>query len=152
MKGRWEIPASRQGFTLLEVIVALSVLALMAVNFGAGMDVHASVAVEADVLRSHLGYAQSLAMANNVAAWRISFTADRYALERNAGAGWAAATNHWPGENSSVYVLPGGVALTPAGSVEINEWGAPAATHVVTLSDGTTSRQVSIVGFTGLVP
>ena len=152
MKRRWENPASRQGFTLMEVIVALRVLALMAVIFGAGMDVHASVAVEADVLRSHLGYAQSLALANNVAAWRISFAADRYALERNAGAGWAAATNHWPGENSSVYVLPGGVALTPAGAVEINEWGAPAATHVFTLSDGTEMRQVSIVGFTGLVP
>jgi len=145
-------PLNRSGFTLLEAIVALAILATLAAFVGAGMDVHASVAVEADVLRSHLGYAQSLAMANNVAAWRVSFAAGQYALERNNGAGWAAATNHWPGENSSIYALPGGVALTPAGSVEINEWGAPAVTHVFTLSDGTEMRQVSIVGFTGLVP
>ena len=152
MNARAKTSLNRSGFTFLEVIVALALLAILAVFIGAGMDVPASVAAEADILRSHLGYAQALAMANNVAAWRISFTADRYALERNAGAGWAAATNHWPGENSSVYVLPGGVALTPAGAVEINEWGAPAATHVFTLSDGTEMRQVSIVGFTGLVP
>ena len=153
MNARAKTTLNRFGFTFLEVIVALALLAILAVFIGAGMDVPASVAAEADILRSHLGFAQSLAMANNVAAWRISFAAAQYTLERNDGSGWGPSPLHWPGADSATHVLPGDVQIVGgAGSLAIDALGAPAATYVVTLSDGTTAHPVSIVGFTGLVP
>ena len=140
---------ARAGFSLVEVIVVLVILAVLAVALVAGLDAHASVVVEADILRSYLGYVQSLAMANNTATWGVSFSADSYALLRDG----SPAPIFWPDAATATYALPAGVAIVSgAGVVTFDDNGAPAATHVVTFSDGAQQQQVSITGFTGLVP
>ncbi|MGD9613220.1 MAG: prepilin-type N-terminal cleavage/methylation domain-containing protein [Kiritimatiellia bacterium] len=149
MKVRSSGRAAQHGFSLIEVIAVLVVLGILAVSIVAGMDVHASVAVEADILRSHLGYAQSLAMANNTADWGIAFSGASYTLLRDGN----PAPVFWPNESSATYALPAGVTIVSgAGVLAFDDWGAPAATHVFTLSDGTEQQQVSVIGFTGLVP
>ena len=140
---------NRRGFTLIETVAVLVILAVLAVCVTAGMHVSASVAVEADILRSHLGYAQSLAMANNVADWSVVFTASSYMLRRDG----ATAPVTWPGENSATHVLGGGVTIGGgAGTLVFNEWGAPVATYVVALTDGAQTRAVTVTGFTGMIP
>ncbi len=149
MNGPSRAQRARQGFTFIEVIVVLVVLGILAVALVSGMNPHASVAVEADILRSHLGYAQSLAIANNVAIWSVAFSSGAYSLLRDG----APSAIPWPGESSATYSLPAGVAIGPgAGVVVFNQWGAPDASYAVTLSDGTQQQQVLITGFTGLVP
>ena len=153
MRARSRTPVSKRGFTGIEVIAVLVVLGIFAVVLAAGLDVHASVAVEADILRSHLGYAQSLAMANNTAAWSVIFAGSSYTLARDPPPAAPDHIPYWPNESSATYLLPAGISiLSGLGPVDLNEWGAPAATHVVLLSDGSQSRSVSITGFTGLVP
>ena len=140
---------ARAGFSLVEVIVVLVILAVLAVALVAGLDAHASVVVEADILRSYLGYVQSLAMANNTATWGVAFSGSSYTLLRDGN----PAPIFWPDASTATYALPAGVAIVSgAGVVSFDENGAPAATHVLTLSDGAQQEQVSITGFTGLVP
>lgn len=140
---------ARAGFSLVEVIVVLVILAVLAVALVAGLDAHASVVVEADILRSYLGYVQSLAMANNTATWGVAFSGGSYTLLRDGN----PAPIFWPDAATATYALPAGVAIVSgAGVVTFDDNGAPAATHVVTFSDGAQQQQVSITGFTGLVP
>lgn len=149
MQGLDHSRTARAGFTLVETIVVLAVVGILAVSLVAGMDVHASVVVEADVLRSYLGYVQSLAMANNTATWGVSFSADSYTLLRDG----SPAPIFWPDAATATYALPAGMTIiSGTGEVTLDEYGAPAATHVVTFSDGEQQQQVSITGFTGLVP
>ncbi len=149
MANRSHSDMNRHGFSLIEVVVVLVVMGILTVFFVSGMDVHASVAVEADILRAHLGYAQSLAMANNIADWSVAFGGSSYVLMRDG----SPSPVSWPNGSSATYVLPAGVTIASGfGSIDFDEWGAPAADHVVVLSDGTRQRQVSITGFTGLVP
>lgn len=140
---------ARAGFSLVEVIVVLVILAVLAVALVAGLDAHASVVVEADILRSYLGYVQSLAMANNTATWGVAFSGGSYTLLRDGN----PAPIFWPDAATATYALPASVAIVSgAGVVTFDDNGAPAATHVVTFSDGAQQQQVSITGFTGLVP
>ena len=140
---------ARAGFSLVEVIVVLVILAVLAVALVAGLDAHASVVVEADILRSYLGYVQSLAMANNTATWGVAFSGGSYTLLRDGN----PAPIFWPDAATATYALPAGVTIiSGTGEVTLDEYGAPAATHVVTFSDGEQQQQVSITGFTGLVP
>ena len=153
MEIRFIGPAAQSGFSLIEMLVVLVLLAILGFSMSAGLDTHASVVVEADILRSHLGYAQSLAMANNTAAWSVTFAGNSYTLARDPPPPAPGHVPYWPNETSATYLLPAGISiLSGLGPVDLNEWGAPAATHVVLLSDGSQSRSVSITGFTGLVP
>ena len=149
MKRQASSRSARGGFSLIETIVVLAVVGILAVSLVADLDVHASVVVEADVLRSYLGYVQSLAMANNTAVWGVAFSGGSYTLLRDGN----PAPIFWPDASTATYALPAGVAIVSgAGVVTFDEYGAPAATHVVTFSDGEQQQQVSITGFTGLVP
>ena len=149
MKGQASSRSARGGFSLIEVISVLAVLVILTVSLVAGLDVHASVVVEADVLRSYLGYVQSVAMANNTATWGVAFSGGSYTLLRDGN----PAPIFWPDAATATYALPAGVAIVSgAGVVTFDDNGAPAATHVVTFSDGAQQQQVSITGFTGLVP
>ncbi len=149
MKRQASSRSARGGFSLIETIVVLAVVGILAVSLVADLDVHASVVVEADVLRSYLGYVQSLAMANNTATWGVAFSGGSYTLLRDGN----PAPIFWPDAATATYALPAGVAIVSgAGVVTFDEYGAPAATHVVTFSDGEQQQQVSITGFTGLVP
>ena len=143
------------GFTALEVVAVLVLVGILAVAMAAGMRVSAGVAAEANILRTHLRYAQSLAMANNTAEWGLLFSGQGYALRRRplAGGVWGDAPCPFPGEDSAVHLLPVGVGLTSgAGLLVLDSWGAPSANWTITLSDGASQQTVSMLGFTGLVP
>ncbi len=142
---------ARSGFTFMEVLAVFVTLSVMAAAIVAGMDPGASVAVEADILRAHLGFAQTLAMANNTADWRVLFASHSYTLQRNDGSAWFDSPFPWPNESSATHGLPGGVSFLSAGNMTLDEWGAPPVTFSVVLADGTRQEQVSVVGFTGLV-
>lgn len=149
MKGQASSRSARGGFSLIEVISVLAVLVILTVSLVAGLDVHASVVVEADVLRSYLGYVQSVAMANNTATWGVAFSGGSYTLLRDGN----PAPIFWPDAATATYALPAGVTIVSgAGVVTFDDNGAPDATHVLVFSDGEQQQQVSITGFTGLVP
>jgi prepilin-type N-terminal cleavage/methylation domain-containing protein len=137
----------QSGFTLVEVVATLVVLSILAVVITAGMHTPASVVAEAGILRAHLGFAQSLAMANNTATWSVQFSGNAYTLLRDG----QPAPIRWPGESSATHVLGQGVGST-AGIVVLDRWGAPAATYTATLTDGRYTESVAITGFTGLIP
>jgi prepilin-type N-terminal cleavage/methylation domain-containing protein len=153
MQVRSNIGPATNGFTIIEVVLALVVIALLAAGFmAAGMEsTGAAVVASADILRAHLGFAQSLAMANNTAAWSVAFSGNSYALLRDGN----PSPIPWPGETNvppHVHRLPGGVGVAViAPAVVLDGWGAPAADYPITLSDGTVSEQIVITHFTGLV-
>lgn len=143
--------ATQEGFTLLEIVVVLVVLGVVVgIAMVAGLDTtSASVVAEADILRAHLGFVQSLAMANNTADWSILFSSGFYSLRRD---GLASPVN-FPGESSTTHQLMAGVNIVGGlGTLDFDQWGAPAATYTVAFSDGSHQEQVSITGGTGLVP
>ncbi len=138
----------------MEIIVALLMITILALFFAGGLETHASVATEADILKAHLRYAQAVAMANNTAAWRISILSDSYSIERNPGGGWETSPLHLPGENSATHQMPAGVTLasSPDGTIMFNQWGAPDNAYHIALSDGERVHTVAVVRLTGLVP
>jgi prepilin-type N-terminal cleavage/methylation domain-containing protein len=137
------------GFTFIEVICTLMILAVLAVTVSAGRWTPAAVISEAHILRAHLRYVQSLAMANNTAQWSVLFDSDQYTLQRDG----APAPVPFPNENAAVHALPSDVFLTQGqGELVFDSWGAPSNNYAVTLSDGTFTRQIQVVGFTGLIP
>lgn len=140
----------RAGFSLIELVVVLLLAGVLAAvivprvaNFGAGP------AAEADRLRANLRFAQALALANNTADWSVLIGGQFYQLQRN---GQPAPVN-FPGENGPVRTLAAGVQVTSgAGLLSLDQMGAPAGTTTITLSDGTRTQTVTMLGFTGLVP
>ena len=153
MRVRFQPSAERGGFTIIEVVLALVVVGLLAAGFmAAGMDTTgASVVGAADTLRAHLGFAQSLAMANNVADWSVVFGGGSYALLRDNN----PSPIPWPGETNvppHVHRLPLGVSVAAGvGAVAFDEFGAPAADYPIQLSNGAHSEAILITGFTGFV-
>lgn len=151
MHGDSKRPSARKGFTLIEVAVVLVVLGVVVGTvMVAGMDTtSASVVAEADILRAHLGFVQSLAMANNTADWSILFSGSFYSLHRD---GLVSPVN-FPGESSATHQLMPGVGIVGGlGTLVFDQWGAPAVTYVVAFSDGAHQEQVAVTGGTGLVP
>jgi prepilin-type N-terminal cleavage/methylation domain-containing protein len=138
-----------QGFSLIEVIVTLMLVAMLVLMLGSSRWLRASVAAEAEVLRACLRYAEALAMANNTATWGVEITENEYMIRRNGG----LSPFPLPGTDSSTHTLPAGVRVTSgAGIISFNQWGAPASNRVIVLSNGGETRSVMIHGFTGLVP
>ncbi len=141
--------AAASGFTLVEVVAVLTVLAILAGTVAAALHVRPSVFVEADMLRSRLGYAQALAMANNTAEWSVQFDNNAYRLLRDG----AESPLPWPGTPSASHGLPVGISIAAgAGLMAIDEWGTPPATRDIRLTDGSQNATVRITEFTGLVP
>lgn len=129
---------------VLLLMVVFSALAIPRVR-----NAHVAVVAEADMLRTNLRYAQSLAASANAAQWSLYITGDAYELQRNG----APSSIRFPGARSARHILANGVWVTEgSGSLVFDSLGAPAATHVITLSDGTRTESVIITRFTGLVP
>ena len=141
----------RTGFTLIELLLVLFFLGLMTVGFVgvAGRGTGASVIAEADILRGNLGFVQALALANNTVTCRINFASASYSLQTNSS---GTARVKFPGEASSTRTLPSGIRIASGtGSLVFDQWGAPAITWIVRLSDGTRSEAITITRFTGFV-
>ena len=153
MRVRFQRGLPRGGFTIIEVIGALVVVGLLVAGFmAAGMDTTGAALVSAaDTLRAHLSFAQSLAMANNVADWSVVLGNGSYALLRDNN----PSPIPWPGETNvppHVHRLPLGVNVAAGvGSIAFDEYGAPAADYPIQLSNGVRSEGILITGFTGFI-
>lgn len=94
-------PSGSVGFTLIEVVAVLIILGILtAVAVGRSMDSGAELVSQTDVIKSHLRYAQSRAMAMEE-VWGIRSTGSGYYLFR------VDTTNKitLPGEESDVISL-----------------------------------------------
>ncbi len=138
----------RGGFTLVEVIAVLLLLGLLAlIVLRSPFASNADLVREADQLRSHLRFAQSLAMANNMDSWGISITSGGYSLRKNG----ATAGVDLPGLGTAAHTFLSGITVTQgSGVVLFDEWGSPGNAAVgITLSDGTHTRVITLSAETG---
>jgi len=144
--------ATSGGFTFIEVICTLVLLSFMAFTVIAALQPDPPVRVEAEVLKSNLRYAESLALANNTAAWRVRIDAQSYTLLRDPPV--PGKPLPWPGENSNTHTLAEGGRFTDdsLGDLLLNTWGAPIADHQLTLAGGGLQVKVMVLADTGFIP
>jgi len=140
---------SRCAFTLLEVIVVLALLSVLSAFVAAGFsNTRAALSAESQILRAHLRFVQTMAMANNTCTWGLSFTGSGYGLLRD---GQPALIN-LPGENAPHHRFADNVNLVQGGGTyTFCQWGCPGATLHITLSDGRHTETITILALTGLV-
>lgn len=154
------------GFTAMEVICVLVVIgiltaaALSKVSTSDAYDVNA----EAEIIKSHLRYAQIRAMNTN-AIWWISFpSSTSYTIANNIG----GSTPAIPGSNSATANLSSGITLTLDGvssSVCFDTLGIPYTDtncgslqaqgdgwRTFTVSKGSASRSIQVRNNTGFIP
>ena len=148
MKIRSFSGSPQAGFSLIEVIVVVLLLAVMsAVVLNRGTGSNARLMAETGKLRTHLRFAQSLGLANNIDDWALAIRSDGYTLQRNG----ATASLRLPGIAEAAYTFPEGIGVTEgATTITFDEWGSPGnSTLVITLSDGTYSSTITIDTETG---
>ena len=135
------------GFTMIEVLAVLLVLAVvMTVILTRTPSVERGAYSQAAIVRSHLRFAQSLAMENNTESWGISFTPNSYTLFMNG----SPAAIAFPNDNSSTHNLPNGVTITGGiGTVLFDEWGSPGPDTVTITING---EAITISRMTGFIP
>lgn len=137
----------RSGFTMIEVLAMLLIMAVvLTVILSRTPSIEREAFAQAGILRSHLRFAQSLAMSHTTARWSVSFTPSSYTLfEDGLPAGIA-----FPNEASATHVMPDGVSLTAgADTIRFDEWGSPGV-DAVTIS--VNSETVTVSGLTGFIP
>jgi prepilin-type N-terminal cleavage/methylation domain-containing protein len=136
-----------KGFTLIEVLAVLLVLAvIMTVILTRTPSIERDAYAQAAVIRSHLRFAQSLAMGNNTASWGITFTPNSYTLLMNG----SPAGIPLPNDNSSTHNLPGNVTITAGiGTVLFDQWGSPGPDNVTITVN---SEPIVITRLTGFIP
>jgi len=140
------------GFTMIELIVVLLVTAIIAVVVVASSGNVASqsqLVSQVAVVKSHIHYAQMMAMKSNV-SWGINFSSNSsYSLQKNGAAG----TIFFPNVGSATYTLPSGITVaTSTNPLVFDEWGSPGANNItVTVSNGTTNTTITVNKITGAV-
>ena len=144
---RTDTDCGPKGFTLIEVLAVLLVLAvIMTVILTRTPSIERDAFAQAAVIRSHLRFAQSLAMGNNTESWGITFTPHSYTLLLNGSPAGIAL----PNDSSSTHNLPDGVSITDGiGTVLFDEWGNPGPDSI-TITVNTES--IVIARLTGFIP
>lgn len=156
-----------EGFTFLEVLVVVLIigfLTLIAIN--RLQDNRAHLVARANVIKTHLRYAQSRAM-NSSLIWGIHHTGNTYNLfHYDSGTGTTTSVR-LPGEDAnSINLTDEDITLTvnPAtNDISYDEWGRPyvdgtastlaSAPVVISLTSGSlTPEQVVITQETGFIP
>lgn len=178
MKKRY---SPNSGFTLLEVIAVLIIVAIVALVVGSKVSrVKSNLTGRAELLKSHVRYAQSMAMSTDERNWGIRFDAgnDQYWLfycptgqACASGANITSIPGAGPTQGQKVDLGAAGVqitGITPAGSqstLAFNNFGAPyygnldqvletqlAASFDITLNQAGNSETVRVTPTTGFVP
>ena len=147
-RGRHGSAGTAAGFTLVEVVAVLLVIGVMTLLvFRSSVSSNAGLVAETEQLRSHLRFAQSLALANNMDSWAIALSASGYSLRKNG----ASATTDLPGVGAVSHVFRSGVSVIDgSGVITFDEWGSPGdASLTITLSDGTHSSTITLNAQTG---
>jgi hypothetical protein len=132
---------------MIEVLAVLIVLAVvMTVVLTRTPAINREAYAQAAIIRSHLRFAQSLAMGSNTESWGIAFTAHSYTLFQN---GLPASIN-LPNDSTSTHNLPAGVAVTGGiGTIAFDEWGSPGP-ETITITVNT--DVITVTGHTGFIP
>jgi prepilin-type N-terminal cleavage/methylation domain-containing protein len=136
------------GFSLIEVIVVLTLLAVMsAIVFSRGGGSNVRLVAETGKLSSHLRFAQSLGLANNLDDWQVVITKAGYSLERNN----EVSPVPLPGTDSADYRFPGNISVEDGtGKVGFDEFGRPVSGGAsITLTDGNNRTTITIEPETG---
>lgn len=146
------------GFTLLEMIAVLVIMAIiMAVALSRGIATQdAKLLVEIDTLKSHLRYAQYLAMNENettntsgTVKWGIQLNGTSYTLIKDISGAQTSPFN-LPNESSATHNLASGITATVTGNVVLfDDWGSPGTTpSIITIGIQT----ITIYAETGFIP
>lgn len=143
------------GFTLIEAIAVLIILGIVSavvVSRMMSIDEH-ELSSQGEVVKSHLRYAQSRAMASNV-VWGIDFNQTPYQLFRQEGN--AVVNVSFPADGSEVV----GLITTDPGVIRFDGYGIPVDANgemidnalEIILSKGGKTESVEVTPFTGFVP
>ncbi|MGC9194520.1 MAG: pilus assembly FimT family protein [Syntrophobacteraceae bacterium] len=143
--------SGRQGFTLIELIALLAIISIFtAVAATSSMDMTAQseLAAQVAMVKSHIHFAQMMAMESNV-SWGIDFSGSSYILEENG----SAAPSFFPGTGSNTYALPGGITISTSSSqLVFDEWGSPGPNDTtITLTGEGGSTTLTVNKMTGSV-
>jgi MSHA pilin protein MshC len=145
-----KIPSRPMGFTLVEVIAVLIILGLLAtVAVVRSMDTNGALVSQTDVVKSHLRYAQSRAMAMED-TWGVNSTGSSYYLY-SARSGKIC----FPGENSTdIIVADKGIASMTSGSFAFDKTGRPLTENetITLVALNGKNATITIVPFTGYIP
>jgi prepilin-type N-terminal cleavage/methylation domain-containing protein len=140
------------GFTLIEVIAVLIILGIIGVVIisRTSSNVIYSVKSQADILKSHIRYAQTMAM-NTGIIWGINITGGKtYALFRDDD---TTKTVLLPGVNSNPVVLESDDPSLSAGTVRFDEKGSPIDGGAsFTVSKAGETETITITPNTGFIP
>ena len=156
MKRVGKSPINQRGFTMIEVVVVLIVMAIMASFVLTRATTSNDLIAQTEILKSHLRYAQIKAMndtdVNVPGGWGIHLPNNNsYTLYRDN----ATANDILPGETAQTHTLPSGVTVSTDcvnSTCNFNEWGSPGATTLtMTLTQGTLTSNISITRNTGFV-
>lgn len=148
-------PTFERGFTLLEVIATLIIIAIMAAvivpRVGTTTDTY-GLRAEADTLKAHLRYAQFRAMSDDV-PWRMGVAAGSYTLRRSDGDGHWVDSNLPDGAGTPTHAFADGVAKTGAAQVvTFDQWGSPGGANItITLQAGDLQDDIVVTQNTGFI-
>ena len=152
---------NNKGFTLIEAIAVLIILGIVsAAVISRGMaTADVDLQVEVDTLKSHLRYAQYLAMNENDTAtnpigtpvkWGIRVVVSSYELVKYVGANnvYTEQTHTFklPNESSNTHSLP--INATGTGTVLFDDWGSP-DTPIPAIALG--GKSITITAETGFI-
>ncbi len=148
------------GFTLIEVISVLFILSVItAVVVSRIWNTETEVIAQAEVIKSHLRYAQTRAMSTNV-KWGIDFTDTGYTLIKDSDDDGpdAADIKRLPGEGSDILAFTSGISVTPM-TISFDYKGIPYIFSGGTYTEGGTvidlgsdNPSITITQNTGFIP
>jgi prepilin-type N-terminal cleavage/methylation domain-containing protein len=144
------------GFSLIEAVTVLAILSIVAAFLvSRGISTGAvNAQADANTLKSHLRYAQSLAMNDlPTARWGIEIDGSSYSLVCD-GDTCPDDIPVFPNESSSTISLSANAAASPTGTILFDNWGSPGADNIpVTIStNGETVETITVTAGTGFIP
>lgn len=142
-----------RGFTMIEVVAILIVIGIIAaVAVSRVISTQQDLISEADIVKTHLRFAQLKALQDDTAPWGIAFAGSSYTLYNN---GTPSATVKLPGEGSNIHTFttsPVAITVTNPSTINFDPWGSPGTVNVsLTLSDGTASKTITVTSNTGYI-
>jgi prepilin-type N-terminal cleavage/methylation domain-containing protein len=156
MKRACKIRIDKQGFSMIEMVIVLIVMAIMATFIMMQTTTGNDLIAQSEILKSHLRFAQIKAMndtdVSTPGGWGIHLPDNSsYTLYRNN----ATANDILPGETAQTHTLPTGITVSTTcanSTCNFNEWGSPGATTLtMTLTQGASTSTISITRNTGFV-
>ena len=147
---------NNKGYTMVEMLIVLILIGLIsAIVFSRSYESNAGLVGEVALLKAHLRFVQSLAMADNTKTWGLRIESNKYTLrEDGSDSGY-----NLPDTDSSVRMIPSNTkvsitSVAPNNTITFDEWGSPGPqTYTVTLSDGANpARTITVTKNTGFIP